>query len=89
MLMALCRNVVSLRPFMNPFRASICALVIACSGASALAQGDPAYPARPLRLIVPFAPGGTTDTSARLVGRALSKPLGGLTTANGIGIRCG
>jgi len=34
------------------------------------------YPDRPLRLIVPFAPGGVTDTSGRVVAEALSKRLG-------------
>ncbi len=34
------------------------------------------YPERVIRLIVPFAPGGVTDTSGRIVAEALSKRLG-------------
>jgi tripartite-type tricarboxylate transporter receptor subunit TctC len=39
----------------------------------ALAQ---AYPARPVRMIVPFGPAGTTDTVARLMAQWLSERLG-------------
>jgi tripartite-type tricarboxylate transporter receptor subunit TctC len=41
---------------------------------SAVAQGG--FPERPIRLIVPFAPGGVTDTSGRLIAEGLSKRLG-------------
>ena len=53
-------------------------LLLQLAGACALpgiAMAAEEYPARPLRLIVPFAPGGTTDLVSRLVGSELTKTL--------------
>jgi tripartite-type tricarboxylate transporter receptor subunit TctC len=41
-----------------------------------IARAQSAYPARPITLIVPFAPGGSTDVIARVVAEAMRAPLG-------------
>ena len=43
---------------------------------SALAQAQTHYPAKPLRLIVPFVPGGSTTIVARLIGQKLTDAWG-------------
>jgi tripartite-type tricarboxylate transporter receptor subunit TctC len=42
----------------------------------ALAQAQPGYPTRPIRIIVPQSPGASTDLTARLIGQKLSASLG-------------
>jgi tripartite-type tricarboxylate transporter receptor subunit TctC len=42
-----------------------------------LATAQERYPNRPIKLIVPFAPGSSTDIAARLWGDVLGKQLGG------------
>ena len=53
--------------------ALVCAAAV---GASACAAAQGAYPSQPVRLIVPFAPGGSTDVLARAVAEGMRKELG-------------
>jgi len=49
---------------------SLLALTLCATGAHA--QGAADFPARPIRLVVPFPPGGATDIAARLIGERMS-----------------
>ena len=51
-----------------------CLLTLATLSSAARAQS--AWPNKPIRYIVPFAPGGTTDILARVVGEKLALALG-------------
>jgi len=62
-----------LNSFHTPWKLIFGALVALASTGSALAQG---YPAKPLKLIVPYTPGGTTDLIARPISQKLAESLG-------------
>ncbi|MBC7779285.1 MAG: tripartite tricarboxylate transporter substrate binding protein [Proteobacteria bacterium] len=58
---------------MNRLLVLLLAAPIATVATCALAQG---YPAKPVRLILAYPPGGATDTLGRIIGKALSETWG-------------
>jgi tripartite-type tricarboxylate transporter receptor subunit TctC len=62
-----------MRPrFADLFRVGVATLLLAAS----LAAAAQSYPAKPVRIIVPFAPGGGNDFIARFIAQRLSVALG-------------
>jgi tripartite-type tricarboxylate transporter receptor subunit TctC len=58
---------------MSKFAAKAMCVAAMCTATLAIAQN---YPARPIRMIVPFAPGGGTDLVARAVAARIGESLG-------------
>ena len=51
----------------------LCAAVLLVMAGAGHAQG---YPAKPIRFVIPFSPGGAADVPGRMIGQELSKALG-------------
>lgn len=66
----------TLPPRRRQLMAFVALAMIAAAGLPANTQAQAAYPSKPIRLVVPFTPGGVTDTSGRLVAEQLSRRLG-------------
>ena len=56
--------------------AGIAAIAAAAMGGGSVAQAEPAYPTKPIRLVVPYGPGGPSDVVARVLADEIGRNLG-------------
>ena len=61
---------------MNRLWTHLAASALLLATASAAHAAAPAFPVRPVRIIVPFGPGGSTDIVARILGQKLTEAWG-------------
>ncbi|SPR97662.1 Bug family tripartite tricarboxylate transporter substrate binding protein [Cupriavidus taiwanensis] len=62
----------SRRTFQRRLGAVLLSATLPLAAAPAFAE---TYPSKPIRLVVPFPPGGPTDTAARIIGQKMSETL--------------
>jgi tripartite-type tricarboxylate transporter receptor subunit TctC len=60
-------------PSRRNFLAAAAALIVVSTATAGLAQS---YPSKPVRVVVPYPPGGSTDIVARVIGEQLSQSMG-------------
>ena len=60
----------------------VAAIALAACAAAVQAQG---FPSRPITLVVPFPPGGSTDTAARIIADRMRVPLGQTVVIENVG----
>ena len=62
-------------PAMNTIRL-VCLACVALSATAGAARSQDVFPLRPVRIVVPYPPGGSTDPIARLIGTGLTSSWG-------------
>ena len=61
---------------MNALQRRACGLLVGVVGLTIFPSGAQTYPVRPVRLVIPFSPGGAADVPGRVLTQRLSEALG-------------